>query len=433
MHIKKKQVFKLKKPEEKPSEVTAMDLLPRITNLLDKISALKKVDIEFDEVIIQGLPISIGAQIAHAIAPPVPPVVAPPAPPLELPEFQFSIPKKEYKRKINEVRIGATKDEGGQRAYSITIGGNTVPPFYKFEGEMGHRPVIAHTVFDSVALPMALKEYFRDVVGEPVKWAEKCINEFKAKAIALMALSMEPRFGDKSPQEAFDMTKKVIEATDVPLIVSATSGDLAKDFAFIKRCAEFSRKERILFCMTSMPLGIPISPAQPLADEIYQYFRIMRDHGHVACSFGPMQVMLISWLNKVGLTEGVPNDRLVCDPLFSAQGYGIELTTTAIDTIYQRGLGGDETLQTPIVVCPANAWMAVEPHEEKEEWGPLDKRGHMWETVAASVAIAAGAHLLLMLDPVSIQACEKFIDMLYSAPKPIDRSKALSWITKLEK
>ena len=42
----------------------------------------------------------------------------------------FSAMKERYRNKINEVVLGATKEEGGTRGYTVTVGGESALPFY---------------------------------------------------------------------------------------------------------------------------------------------------------------------------------------------------------------------------------------------------------------------------------------------------------------
>ena len=50
---------------------------------------------------------------------------------------------------INTVTIGATKEQGGSRAKTVTVGGQTTLPFLTFEGELPNKPVIAGFVADT--------------------------------------------------------------------------------------------------------------------------------------------------------------------------------------------------------------------------------------------------------------------------------------------
>ena len=93
----------------------------------------------------------------------------------------LEIPKTSYTGKIKEVTLGK-----GDKA--VTVGGETVYPFYLFEGEMPQVPHVAMEVWDYEPdnWPAAAMEPFADVASDPVAWAKKCIEEHGAEMIALL-------------------------------------------------------------------------------------------------------------------------------------------------------------------------------------------------------------------------------------------------------
>ena len=50
---------------------------------------------------------------------------------------------------VNEVTLGATKESGGSRQQSVYIGGAKSIPFMDFDGNPGHKPLIAMDVYDT--------------------------------------------------------------------------------------------------------------------------------------------------------------------------------------------------------------------------------------------------------------------------------------------
>ncbi|NIM46256.1 MAG: CO dehydrogenase/acetyl-CoA synthase subunit delta, partial [Nitrososphaeria archaeon] len=68
--------------------------------------------------------------------------------PEKLVEEVFTPPSTEYPGSVVEVKIGATKTEGGTRSRSLKIGGEKAPPFYMFEEPPPNLPVISIDVFD---------------------------------------------------------------------------------------------------------------------------------------------------------------------------------------------------------------------------------------------------------------------------------------------
>ena len=57
--------------------------------------------------------------------------------------------KEKWTGKINEVTIGAAKDDGGTRGKVITVGGQSTLPFLEFEGDVPNKTVIAGFVSDT--------------------------------------------------------------------------------------------------------------------------------------------------------------------------------------------------------------------------------------------------------------------------------------------
>jgi acetyl-CoA decarbonylase/synthase complex subunit delta len=109
------------------------DTLPISLDLLEALAKFQQIefnDIEmnFEELELRFAPgMVMGTQAAKPR-----PVVAK-AKPTQLLEAEVGIPMEEYPGNIVEVRLGATKTEGGTRDRVLKIGGETVPAFYNFK------------------------------------------------------------------------------------------------------------------------------------------------------------------------------------------------------------------------------------------------------------------------------------------------------------
>ena len=89
--------------------------------------------------------------------------------------------KERWTSKINVVTIGATKDDGGTRTSTITVGGQTTLPFLNFEGELPNKPVIAGYIADTPpSWPDTLKSAIGSEINSPVEWAQKCVEDRKS-------------------------------------------------------------------------------------------------------------------------------------------------------------------------------------------------------------------------------------------------------------
>jgi acetyl-CoA decarbonylase/synthase complex subunit delta len=347
--------------------------------------------------------------------------------PTELPAFVFVPPVREYKGKMKEVTIGATKEEGGTRAFKITVGGSVTYPWYKFEGEMYRRPVIAHTVVDEdPRLPKRLKKFYGDVVNDAVKWAKKCVEEYGAKMIFLYLKSTDPSGTNRSPEEAAETVKDVLRAVSVPLIIGVASGDMRKDAAVIEKCAEAAKGENVL--LMSGSLTIPDMTGVPFAKGIPEFFQAAAKYGHCMISYQPLNAPGMSWLTRAAIEQGVPPNKIMGDPGLAPPGYAIEKALSAIDAIYTKSFLGDEDFQIPIIVAPMNAWLYGEAYSENEEWGPAEYRGEVMEETSLAAAMISGGHILVMMDQDAIKMAESILDHLYTAEKAAEPSEVENWI-----
>jgi acetyl-CoA decarbonylase/synthase complex subunit delta len=110
---------------------------------------------------------------------------------------------------ISTVVLGATKDQGGTRANTITVGGETCLPFMQFEGEIPNKPIIAMEVVDRVPTEWSteLKSAFKGVIDSPAAWAKKCVEEWGADMIALKLQSADPDLGIAVQRIALKLSK----------------------------------------------------------------------------------------------------------------------------------------------------------------------------------------------------------------------------------
>ena len=119
--------------------------------------------------------------------------------------------KEKWTSAINQVVIGATKDQGGTRAKTITVGGQTTLPFMTFEGQVPNRPVIAGFVADTVPdWPDVLKNAIGKEINSPVQWAQKCVEQYGVDLISLKLLGADPSGKDASASDCTKVVKDVL-------------------------------------------------------------------------------------------------------------------------------------------------------------------------------------------------------------------------------
>ena len=128
---------------------------------------------------------------------------------------------------VNRVTLGATKETGGTRTSTVTIGGATNVVYGGSSSDAGQKPVIAMDITD--AGPMcwadALSKCYEDVSDSPAKWAKKCVEQFGADMICIKFEGLHPDKGDKAPADAVKVTKDVLTAVGVPLVLWGCGND----------------------------------------------------------------------------------------------------------------------------------------------------------------------------------------------------------------
>jgi len=317
---------------------------------------------------------------------------------------KVEIPIQKWSGKVREVTVGATKDEGGTRTRTVTLGGETTLPFLHFEGEMPHPPRIAIEVQDKKPedwSPLLLKAWV-EVIDDPAAWAKKA--EELGADLVLLQLSLTDEEGeDNSPQRARSVVRNVLEATGLPLLVFGP-GQVDKDNELLVSVAEEAAGERVV-------LGV-------CEDKNYRTIvAAALAHGHLVDSRTPMDVNLAKQLIILIHDMGLPLDRILMDPSTGALGYGIEYGYSVMERLRLAALQGDSMTQQPILVTPGEeAWRAKEAKVGEgvpEAWGDWEERAIMWETMTTTALIEAGADVVVMRHPESVRLVKEAIDKLW--------------------
>jgi len=299
---------------------------------------------------------------------------------------EVPIPKEKWSGKIGTVSIGATGGEGGTRGKKTVIGGETSMPFHFFEGSFPNRPLIAGEIIDTVANlhPLAL-EPFADVAAEPDKWAKRWVEEYHADLICLKLHSTNPGGEDRSPEEAAQTVKRVLEAVDVPLIIYG-SGQEEKDAKLMEVVSSMACRERLL-----------IGHAEEGAYKTIAAAAMANDHALI--SFSNLDINLAKQINILLSDFGVKLENIVLDPLMAGLGMGLEYSYSVNERIRLAALMGDRMLQVPMICDVSSAWEAREATDDSPEWGDVRERAAWWEATTGLAALLSGADLLIVRSP----------------------------------
>ena len=312
----------------------------------------------------------------------------------------IEIPKDKWPGIIKTITIGATAAEGGTRATTVTVGGQTTMPYLQFEALTPHKPVIAIEIKSRNPEDWSplLVEAWGDATADPAQWAKKA--EEAGADLIVLALTLED-----SPDDAVKAVRSVLSATGLPLVVWGP-GQAEKDNDLLVAVSEATNGERLL-------LGI-------CEDKNYRTIvATAMANGHLVQARTPMDVNLSKQLNILISDMGMPKDRIMMDPTTGALGYGIEYGYSVMERLRLAALQGDTMTQSPMIVTPGfEAWKTKEAKVGEgvpESWGDWKARAINWETLTAITLIESGADVVVLRHPESVRRVREAIGELVMA------------------
>ena len=329
---------------------------------------------------------------------------------------EFYPPINSYSGKIVEVKLGATKSEGGSRGRSLIVGGETSPAFYSFESKLTHPPVLTLDVFDmKVPLSKAVKMHVKEVVDDPAAWAKLAVEKFGADMVTVHLISIDPLLKDASPKEAAKTVEEIAQAVDVPLVIGGC-GDPIKDADVFEEISQTFAGERFLISSITQDM------------DVERCAKFIKKGGHAALSFTPMDLNLARELNR-RMYDFLDKKDIIMDLTTAALGYGLDYAFTNMERARIGGLMGDTELAHPMSSGTTNAWAAREAWlKMSDEWEPRELRGPLWELTTALTLLLTGVDLFMMMHPAAVKTLKDIIKNL-TLGKKANAEKYLDWIS----
>jgi acetyl-CoA decarbonylase/synthase complex subunit delta len=318
--------------------------------------------------------------------------------------MQIADVNEKWTAAINQVTIGATKAEGGTRAKTITVGGQTTLPFLTFEGAIPNRPVIAGYVADVVPdWPDMLVQAIGKEINSPVEWAQKYVQQYKVDLISLKMIGADPAGKDRPAADCAKMVQDVLKAVDVPLIVWGCGSD-EKDNQVLPECSQAGKGENCL-----------IGSAKEA--NYRTVVAICKSDKHKIIAQAPVDINLGKQINILLQDAGYDLKDVVMFQTTAALGYGFDYVYTILERARTAGLKGDKLMAMP-QICDVGGEVyrikeAVVDEDVLPGWGSLAKRGPMWEAACASGYLQAGADILVMAHPDAIKSVQAVIQQMF--------------------
>jgi acetyl-CoA decarbonylase/synthase complex subunit delta len=386
------------------------ELLSNIMEAINKgIVELHDVEIEAEE-----LQITLQPMVRRTLKPAVE-VVKKKV--IEISKLAFEEPKISFPGRVVEVKMGATKSEGGSRDRVLVLGGHTLPPYYYITGvTQTNPPRFGGDVFDmKISLPRAVRQIFGDALDNPVEWAKIWVEKFKAEAINIHLISTDPAIKDTNPQESAKLIEEIMQQVKVPIVVGG-SGNPVKDVEVFKKISDVTEGERVV--LNSLNLDMKL-------EDICKH---ISKKDTVVIDFSPMDLDKAREINRK-VYDWIQKDRIILDLNIGGIGYGTEYGFTAMERARLAALIGDTELQHPFNVGASNAWGAREAWITMDPyWGPKEIRGPLWETLTCIICLLAGADYFMMLHPTTMKTLMELRESMFSQPKPL-LEDSMKWLS----
>jgi acetyl-CoA decarbonylase/synthase complex subunit delta len=305
---------------------------------------------------------------------------------------------------VNRITLGATKENGGSRTSTITVGGARNVVYGGGADQASEKPVIAIDVLDSEPSdwPEALVEPYKDVLDNPGEWAKKCVEEFGADLICLKFEGIHPDKGDKDAAHAIKVTEDVLKAVGVPLILWSCGND-EKDNQVMPKVSGAAKGENCLIGTIS-------------EDNYKSLTAIALADNHYLISEAPIDINIAKQVNILASDMGFPLERIVTFQSTGALGYGIEYAYSIQERQRMAALTGDKMMAMP-AICDVGyeSWRAKEAKlKDAPGWGDAADRGPMWEAATAICLLQAGVDIIRMRHPRAVKTVKNFINQVWS-------------------
>jgi acetyl-CoA decarbonylase/synthase complex subunit delta len=298
----------------------------------------------------------------------------------------LEMPAEKWAGKVGELILGATREQGGTRGKVVRLGGQKGLNFITYDGGNPNPPAIGMEVYDSAPdYTEAVKAAIGGVLGDPVAWARKAVDDWGAGLVCLRLSGTHPESGDRSPADSAQLVEKVLKAVPVPLIVYGC-GVAEKDALVMQAVGEVLRAENCALGAAN--------------EENYKSMCVAAmGFNQSLVGFSNLDINLAKQLNILMTDFGLKKERILMDPLMAGLGYGLDYSYSVIERIRLAALSGDGMLQCPILCDTSTAWNAREATMAEPSMGDPATRGVVWEALTGMGAVTAGADLLIMRHP----------------------------------
>ncbi len=262
---------------------------------------------------------------------------------------------------------------------------------------LGSKPVFALelNIFDFSASSHIVKDYFNPQ-GNQLLPAEtiNLISVAQETPCDILALKFNIPEEDleKNIAEAKKLLKTLLPHIKKPLLIRGVNNK-SVDIKLLPELMEVLDREVIIAFATENTYK-EIVPA-------------VIKGGHILAIRTPIDINLAKEMNILTSDMGLSLDKILIDTDMGGLGYGLEYGYSIMERIKLAAFEGDRMLNMPLIAFAGEEALKVKEAKSdtfSKSFGDFKERSIMFEITTASAVIAAGANLIVLEHPQSIEA-----------------------------
>lgn len=257
------------------------------------------------------------------------------------------------------------------------------------ENENNSKPLYALelNIFDPKSAPQVVQNAFKEVLDCPVKMIKKA----QETPCDILGLKFNIDENKENIQPAKELLKSLLPHITKPLMIRGINNAEIDSELLPELISVLDRQVIVAF----------------VDEKSYKNIVPAVIKGcHILVIRTPIDINLAKEMNILTTEMGMPADKILIDTDMGGLGYGLEYGYSIMERIKLAGFEGDKMLNMPIIAFAGEETLKTKEaktDEFSDSWGELNQRATMLEITAGSAISAAGANIVVLNLPTSVE------------------------------
>lgn len=242
-------------------------------------------------------------------------------------------------------------------------------------------------IFNPHNSPQVVQNAFLDVLNDPVKTIQKA----QTTSCDILGLKFNIDENINSIKPAKELLKELLPHITKPLMIRGINNSEIDSILLPELISVLDRQAIIAFAEEKSYKNIVPSVVKG---------------EHILVIRTPIDINLAKEMNILTTEMGLSADKILIDTDMGGLGYGLEYGYSIMERIKLAGFEGDKMLNMPIIAFAGEETLKTKEaksEEFSESWGKLNQRATMLEITAGSAISAAGANIVVLNLPKSVE------------------------------